>query len=124
MRQSGASLFHKQHILSGNPCGNELETFPLPNDPDRKTITVDLQGTSKLDFHLDLCLRLSEQLKCCRECMCLYEKLQFHQRLTAYTAMRAFQLLIEDLFISSSFSSSFCGSSIHPLSGALTNNLR
>lgn len=59
-RKSGAALLREQHILKRIPCGNELETFPLPNDPDRDTITVDLQGTSQLDFHLDLCLRLSE----------------------------------------------------------------
>lgn len=54
-KKSGASLLHKQHISKRNPCGNALETFPLPNDPDRETITVDLQGANKLDFHLDLC---------------------------------------------------------------------
>lgn len=53
-------------VLSRTPCGNELETFPFPNDPARETITVDLQGTSKLDFHLDVCIKLSEQLECCR----------------------------------------------------------
>ena len=50
-------------FFSGAPRGNELETFPFPNDPDRETITADLQGTSKLDFHLDLCLKLSESLR-------------------------------------------------------------
>lgn len=53
------SLLQEQRVLK-NPCGNKLETFPLPNDPDRAKITVALRGTSKLDFHLDLCLRLSE----------------------------------------------------------------
>lgn len=70
--------FKSFQVLYQNPCGNKLETFPLPNDPDRETITVDLQGTSKLDFHLDLCPRLSEWLSCCRECICVCEKLQFH----------------------------------------------
>lgn len=72
LRKSGASFLHEQHILRRNPCGNELETFPLPNDPDRETITVDLQGTSRLDIHLDLCLGLFEKLKRCRECACVF----------------------------------------------------
>lgn len=35
------------------PCGNNLETFPLPNDPGRGTISGELRGTGRTDFHLD-----------------------------------------------------------------------
>lgn len=90
--KSGVSLLRRRHILKRNPRGNERETFPLPNDPDRETITADLQGTSKLDFHLDLCLRLSNAAGS----VCVCEKLQFCQRVPA---MRAFELLIESLVI-------------------------
>lgn len=36
-----------------SPRGNNRETFPLSNDPDRETITADLGGASGPDFHLD-----------------------------------------------------------------------
>lgn len=37
----------------GIPVGNNLETFPLPNDPGRGTISAELRGTGRTDFHLD-----------------------------------------------------------------------
>lgn len=40
-------------FLWGDPCGNNLETFPLPNDPGRGTIPAELRGTGRTDFHLD-----------------------------------------------------------------------
>lgn len=77
-----------------------------------KTITVNRQGTSKRDFHLDLCRRLSEQLKCCREvCVCVYVRNPSKSgRFYSHESV-----LVSDWeLIISSFSSSFCGSSVHP----------
>lgn len=40
-------------VCGGGPCGNNLETFPLPNDPGRGTISAQLRGTGRTDFHFD-----------------------------------------------------------------------
>lgn len=88
-------LCYLQQYSLKSPCGIEPETFPLLNDPDRETITADLQGTSKLDIHLDLCLRLSAEPQRCRECSVPgVRKLQFLLGVRDYTATKALTAVV------------------------------
>lgn len=69
------------------PCGNKLETFPLPNGPDSETITADQQGPAKPDFHLDSSLEPCEPFQWLSgKYVCFCEKLQ--QSVTDHTVRR------------------------------------